>query len=187
MLIDERILQLKQSLETARTEMLPNLEEANSWHIKGYILLVHAEFESFIEDIGVYIADLALSLWIESSKSTIALSYLIMFFTPEKVQGDFLTRLHKCHKNYKNNVKGNNGIKSDHVFKLLGKLGLALDLVDVTLDGDLDSFGTKRGEIAHSNSGQITTSLNASDIVTSVENMSKGLSKIGNEVNRVLS
>jgi len=130
---------------------------------KAYILLVHAEIEKYFEIMSAKIIYDSLELYNKCHLANRPLSSLLStnLYTVNKpesfnekrtdyiVDADPDNRVNKFFTKYVSEIKNNNGIKSDNVFSLLWKLGFKKDDVGTDLLLLLDSYGSKRGYIAH--------------------------------------
>jgi len=149
---------------------------------KGYRLLTHAEFESYLEDVSTETVNYALRQWGESK-------------TPSMTIVSFLAAYHSCwsvgdeennqeiinlsqgrshpkeslrevmniaSKQFMKKVKSNHGIKAKNFKLLMLPTGIDIDELEPEMLPKLDSFGSKRGEIAHT-SGRVNQQINPQD------------------------
>ncbi|MBF0553112.1 MAG: hypothetical protein HQK96_00990 [Nitrospirae bacterium] len=153
--------------------------EANQDEIRAYVLLVHAEIESYFEDITKEIADNAYTNWNSNRTLSTALVSLALYsecgFEKVKIElinliGQNNNRMNVILKQALNSfiinidrrngikdviekyhviVKDNNGIKEVDLLRLLLPIGVDLMVVEDNWLADLNQFGTRRGNIAH--------------------------------------
>ena len=116
---------------------------------RAYCLLCHAEMESYIEEVVLYIATLAFNKW-QSNKNIVTpiIFHLAYNFKqpagkpkepPYSMVGLSYTALRAT-------ISNNNGIKDNNISNILKPIGYE---IDPTLLIGLTSFGGTRGEIAH--------------------------------------
>jgi hypothetical protein len=133
--------------------------------IRSFVLLVHAEFESYVEDKVKDKVQKALQSWITTRKRSNCLKAILAFSGSEvsydnvrkEDKNSIQFRINKVVAHFLNTVKKNNGIKESDLLKLLLPLGLELTDLDDTWLTVIDSFGATRGAIAHNTIGvQVT-------------------------------
>lgn len=124
--------------------------------IRGMLLLCHAEFEAYIEDLAQMILDGAYEKWKNNHVANYNLSALFLnadkFTKDETVE----TKIGKIVSDHRKTIKDNNGIKEKNINKLFVPLGYQSGDFDSTLISDLNSFSTDRGGIAHTSAISIT-------------------------------
>lgn len=129
-------------------------------HTRAFIVLSHAEIESYLEEWAKEIARKCEDLWTSSSKVTDPLAYLLVTLSerielPITLTGSKDTQqrlLESCKElfpKYYKHIKDNHGIKEKNVLALLAPLGVPAAALGSTLLPNLDSFGTLRGTHAH--------------------------------------
>ena len=144
------------------SELLPpiklsgNYTKKESDLIRSYVILSHAEIESYFEDIASDIVTRSLQAWITSrAKSTCLLS--IMTFCGEDIKWEnrndkntIESRIRVTALHYLNLLKSNHGVKSKNILKILLPIGIEENALDQTWLTVMDEFGKKRGSFAHS-------------------------------------
>lgn len=136
---------------------------------RGYIALVCAEVEMFIESRCLEIAGLAVSNWMSSStpsKVIVALHAICysgwsgvlegVTFAKPTTQLCVEARLADALKQYQQAVGDNHGIKRKNLKALLVPLSIRMSDLDETWLISVDSFGTTRGQIVHQSSVSMT-------------------------------
>ncbi|MTB49799.1 hypothetical protein E1J53_0002400 [Lewinella sp. W8] len=142
--------------------------------IRSYVLLVHAEIESFFEERAKSKVESEFIKWKNKRKRSNTLLNLVAFLGAEidwskkkrtdKDQIQF--RLNVLVTHFQNGVvQKNNGIKPDNLFKLLLPTGLEVADFDPTWLIEMENFGKDRGTIAH----QPLSVQNTIDKVTEVD------------------
>lgn len=161
---------LRQGVETLRTHFLPPVFDplgnyADSVriqsHTRAFLILSHAEIESYFEEWAKEIARSSENLWNSSSRVSRPLAFLLstlaaQFKIPETIQGaskdipqmlsDAVTTVYS---RYYKQIKDNHGIKEKNLLDLFGPLGLAPAALSSTLLPSLDHLGKSRGDHAH--------------------------------------
>lgn len=139
-----------------------NYTRKESDFIRSYVLLCHAEIESYFEDIADHRITQALNSWRTNGRRSNSLVAVMAFCSSElswqpnqndaenqnKLRFDF--RLSKVVAHFKKKLEGNHGIKSKNIIDMLIPIGVKYDQLDPTWLATMDSFGVKRGEFAHS-------------------------------------
>ena len=158
--LQRRITVLKDRLIPA-TRPTGNYTAKEQDLIRSYRLLAHAEFESFLEDRVLEIADQVLQNFKKGKKTGNVLASLMTFspLSPQSPPSSLNskgidspnTRVHRVIAQFKESVSSaNHGIKEANVFSLLFPIGFVDSEMDATLLGTLNSYGGDRGSTAHS-------------------------------------
>lgn len=149
--------ELNRRLDRLANSLLPadrpagDYSEAEKDRLHAYVLLAHAEIESFIEKLASFMADQAKRLSSTSKCAPVA-SRLIVYratHSKEKIEPATMDSISSACSFFEKLIIKNNGIKSSNVYQLFMPLGLTHDDLDPVLMGNLDTFGIYRGELAH--------------------------------------
>lgn len=138
-LLQRRIETLKENFGFHQSSLIMQnpAEELTPKHedmLRGLILLCHAEFENYFESVAIKLIDNA----------------ELVFNNSDITDNNLISLSKKAINELREIIKGNNGIKKDSIKKMFTPLGYSIsDDFDGLLITDLDSFGTKRGAIAH--------------------------------------
>lgn len=136
---------------------------------RAFLVLSHAEVESYLEESAKDIARAAETVWKNAGRVTPPLAFLLAasvdrLAVPDAMAGQDapyrladLTR--KALEKYYKQVKDNNGIKEKNLLALFVPLGLPLSAVGTTLLPNLDDFGSTRGTHAHHAASAVVTPL----------------------------
>ncbi|HMB84124.1 MAG TPA: HEPN domain-containing protein [Terriglobales bacterium] len=129
---------------------------------RGFRLLAHAEIEAYLEDRSGEVALTAVRQFMADRKPRPVVWSLVSFqlvqeqLTDNHLKnhyGGTLDRLEdvvtKAHNSYKYMLLHNHGIRETNVLKMLLPIGFARTEIDTTWLSTMDSFGTNRGETAH--------------------------------------
>jgi hypothetical protein len=121
---------------------------------RGYRLLVHAEFEAYIEDRCWELVDTAIRKWKVDRRERHVLMSLLARCGPNSeatmALGDCIG---KAGNAYFHTVRKNNGVREYNLVGLLQPVGIERTELDGTWLSTIDSFGSDRGEVAHSSVG----------------------------------
>jgi|ERR1700674_244880 len=129
---------------------------------RGFRLLAHAEIEAYLEDRSRDVARAAVRQFKVDGKPRPVVWSLVSF---QLVKGE-LTENHlrdhyggtvdhlesvvtKAYNSYEYVLLQNHGIRETNVLKMLLPIGFARTEIDTTWLSTMDSFGTNRGETAH--------------------------------------
>ena len=117
---------------------------------RGYRLLVHAEIEAFLEERASEVVTNAFDLWRADFKPRHTLISLLACLRPSDKSFTSLTEaVGFSFGRFNQAIKDNNGIKQENLQKFLPPAGIDWATIDETWLSTLNSFGTARGEIAH--------------------------------------
>jgi hypothetical protein len=121
--------------------------------IASYVLLAHAEIESFLELCADLAADRALDRWKSAQVCTKTMSRLLLFHHSRAQLKDpcrvGAKEIERAVAFFKNEVRQNHGIKEKNVLSLFLPLGVAHSDLDSVWLATVNSFGQKRGDSAH--------------------------------------
>lgn len=179
-----RISQLESNLLPA-PKINGNYTKKESDMIRSYVILSHAEIESYFEDIADSKVRKALNLWMINRTKSNCLLAIMSFCTEEinwekekksdKEKLDF--RINRVARHYLNKLNNNHGIKSNNLFNILLPIGIEAHEIDPTWLNTMDNFGSKRGQFAHTSSS-VQSQI---DLVTEKNNINNSiLPEIGN-------
>lgn len=133
-----------------------NYTKKESDLVRSYVLLAHAEIESYFEDIASEIVTRSLQAWITSRRRSACL-LSIMTFCGEEIKWEnrneknkIETRIRVTAAHYINLLKSNHGVKSKNILNILLPIGVEESSLDQTWLTIMDEFGKKRGSFAHS-------------------------------------
>jgi hypothetical protein len=171
-MLSAEYLQLCKRVEELRKHLLPptfdptgNYSAAEYDRVRGYVALVHAEIEAFIESRCLVVASKCVDDWVKHRKtspvviSLHAICYggwdgLIEQPAFKKLSNEISVeaRLHSALAQYSQAVGGNNGIKEADLKRLLIPLSIRMNDLNPNWLVAMDSFGGVRGQIAHQTS-----------------------------------
>lgn len=177
----KRLKDLKRQIGTLRKHFLPNPfdplgrysdQSRSHAHTRAFLVLSHAEVETYFEDWAKEIARACEVVWTSSGKITEPLGFLLSTLServeiPMTLAGprvkDSRQRLTdasvKLFQRYYKLIKDNNGIKERNVLGLFSPLGIPAVAFGPTLLPNLDSLGELRGEHAHQSARAVQTVL----------------------------
>jgi len=150
-----RFLRLQKRVAALNAEFMPAVKPFGDYtqkeqdFIRAYRLLVHAECEYYFEQVALAIADRAFKAYTKTGKIPKVLRSLTQTFCREtpltKGPNVFATAV----KLFQRLVDSNNGIKEPNLCRLILPLGPSDTLLDRTWLGTMNTFGQRRGEVAH--------------------------------------
>ncbi|WHM32763.1 hypothetical protein OH540_23030 [Streptomyces sp. BPPL-273] len=153
-----------------RTHLLPREFEPTGFYApriyertRAFRVLTHAEFESFIEDRAIEVANAAFKRWKANGvMSTCLLALVTHAETSHPIPGSIADLNHKKKfpdlstrvENAKNDLNRyvrtqNHGIKEKNLLRILMSVGVQEGEIDSTWVGVTDAWATSRGEAAH--------------------------------------
>ena len=172
---------LEQELKKLRKYFLPrqfdpqgNYSERQIALATAYLVLAHAEIESYLEDRVLDLARSAVKIWKEKKKTTQVLVYLFAFSgltldkPPDSVTPDqpskskalqeklkFDEKRINVSKSFEYLVIHNHGIKEKNLLSLLLPIGINSDDLDKVWLQEMKDFGAKRGQFAHQSASKL--------------------------------
>lgn len=147
--------------------------------IRAYLFMVHAEFESFIEDILAEKVKEDMTEYKSNNTISRSLSAIAAFFHSDNPSASFQnagttieTIVNKSTVEYKSSLLRNNGIKEENLVPLLRKIGINTDSINETNFLEVNEFGKTRGSIAHNSSvSMISNLINIDDEEKRIKNI----------------
>ncbi len=198
--MSQRFKDMKQRLTRLRHHLLPkNFSSTGDYtdrqldRTRGYTLLVHAEIETFIEESAKEIVLHGIRNWKAGrNPSVIIIAFIASYndgwyedaerpFSRETKLEDVDNVIDAASKEYMSIVKNNHGIRDKNIRKILIPTGLNLSELDQTWLADLDSFGDKRGQIAHNSLATLHT-INPQDELATVNSLLAGLKDLDSKL-----
>ncbi|CEQ21377.1 HEPN domain-containing protein [Paraclostridium sordellii] len=117
---------------------------------RGYRVLCHAEIESYLEEIATDLLKYSVDQWNINKKVTITMTAMLTYFHKTEKKDKLGTMFNQGATNFKRQViEKNHGIRSDNIKKLFRPLGIDIDELDSAWVSTLDTYGSRRGETAH--------------------------------------
>lgn len=148
---------------------------------RAFLVLSHAEVESYIEGWAKNIASATEKVWKRSSRAAPPLAFLLASIG-ERIKrvetlgaggGDSPQRLQalvtKVFQTYYKRIKDNNGIKEKNVLRLFDPLGVPAVAYASTLLPALESLGSRRGQHAHGSVAAVQSPLDPETELKRVE------------------
>lgn len=191
----KQYIELKRRIDYLISHNLPTSNPSGHYtkkqqdEIRSFLLLSHAEFEYYFEDLGKQTAKQALDKWIadHNHKSKVLL-YLASFIeNTERIKQAETSekKIKAIVGHYFEIIKNNNGIKKDNILKMLCPIGIEQDQIDNTWLNTITSFGSDRGEIAHT-SARTQTLREPSDIINDINYLLTELSTLDELIKKLL-
>ena len=159
----KRLLQLEKRLNVLREHFIPPLfsplgsyDKRTQDQARAFILLAHAELESYVEDRAREKVDQAHRGWKSNRVCNVLMSRLLLYHSAKsaKAEGWGLNlpsdkSVGKAVNFYVSELSQNHGIREQNILSILIPIGLSHSKIDTTLLATLDSFGAVRGTLAH--------------------------------------
>lgn len=123
--------------------------------IRSYVVLVHAEIESFFEDRAIDKVQKSLVAWRNNRKRSNCLKAVLAFisseidFSNDNHRHSIEYRINKIVNHFVQKINKNHGIKEKNLYKILLPIGIEVTQLDNTWLSEMNSFGGTRGNIAH--------------------------------------
>jgi hypothetical protein len=172
---------LKREIEKLRRELLPNPFDPTGSYPKparvqlctrAFLVLSHAEIETFLEDWAKHLAKACETIWQSSKRVSKPLAFLVSS-VGEKVRGStsissanaqdshqrFAEMITKLFIEFYTSIKDNHGVKELNVLRLFDPLGVPAAAYGATLLPNLESLGMIRGVHAHNSARSVPSVL----------------------------
>lgn len=194
----DRYEKLKKRVGELRNNLLPRKFSSTGIYTdkeydeaRGYRLLVHAEIESYIEEMSNQVIREALKLWKRKRKSSRALiaflscyhsswneedenKIIVLSKGRKKIKEKTEEIIDVAETQFVHRIEDNHGIREKNLKTLILPTGIELDDMDPNWVTDIDDFGKKRGETAHS-AKKVKEQINPKDELERVSKIMKGI------------
>jgi hypothetical protein len=204
----QRFRDLSKGLTRLKKQFIPKISPTGRYSDRqyaltvAYIVLAHAEIEAYLEDRVWEIVINAKKDW-DAGKTRRTLICLLAFsgetmdeppdtlnptkgnktVPPEKIK--ISEKINKAIKGFKKVINQNHGLKEANILALLLPIGIDSDDLDPGWLATLNSFGEKRGEVAHS-SYKTVQAPNPADILSTVNKITEGLLQVDALINALM-
>lgn len=161
----EKLCQLRHCFLPREFDPYGNYDSEALLKVSAYVVLVHAELESFIEDRARQTAFAAIKSWKEHKRANCVLIGLVAKYSKidnqkEKANNEKINiedQIDRSMKAFSNDVEGNHGIREYNINNLLSSIGIEMGSFDQTWILNMDNYSKKRGEIAHQSRKKYST------------------------------
>lgn len=161
------LVSARQEIEVLRTYFLPaQFNSTGTYpdplrvqaHARAFLVLAHAEIETYLEVWAKRLARASQQLWDSSKRISAPLAFLISTLgtkitattlAPKDTPQRFSDECTALFQRYYKQIKDNHGVKESNVLGLFGPLGVPASAFGTTLLPFLESFGEDRGNHAH--------------------------------------
>ena len=197
--LKSEILQLRRDLLPKKFRGSGQYEQETITKTRAYRVLVHAEIEEYLEDRSRDIALAAVKAWKDRNQASktllalIAFSGRIMEKPPNSISPEQQSQVGQWDEKIKLSKKidlamnafnyvlnNNNGIKEENIVRLLLPIGVDCGELDTVLVADLNSYGIRRGLVAHHRfeSYRTTEQIDPKEELKKVMSLVEGLASI---------
>lgn len=141
--LKQRLIDIKQTFDKIINPD-PTMQSESQDIIKSYILLCHAEFEKYFEDIAINVIETAKNNYDKVGEIGLPLLSLTLMLKKDFKNESSKERLEKLFSNYHALIDGNHGIKSKDIEEIMAPIGLDITLLSDIYIEMLNNFGKKR-------------------------------------------
>lgn len=153
---------------------------------RAYLVLVHAEIESYLEKVIRDVINAKYQEWDAGRKCSRVVVALVASARGNFNEASLDDYVKKCYESAHEVISNNHGIRAHNLKKLFRLLGIDTDEeIDQTWLNDMDTFGKLRGDIAHQSRQQLTHFLDPKDAKQRVDNLLKGLRDLDRKLQRL--
>ncbi|MDI4649585.1 HEPN domain-containing protein [Cohnella hashimotonis] len=168
MTTSNRFNEFKLRYEELKTRFIPELSEDLDYSdeqlddLRAFRVLCHSEIEAYLEDRARETSSQALRKFQETGNANKVLLCLLAFSDtqwegpPSSIQNlqnsvlyTIRSRIQKAVKIFNSKITDNHGIREKNLLQILCPIGIQFDELDNTWVNSMDSYGKKRGEVAH--------------------------------------
>ena len=148
---------LEKRVDALASRLLPPLSPTGTYSdaqydfVRAYIVLVHAEIETYLEDTALSLASTALAKWTTRQRVNRGTATLLLHYDASHTPHprDASTHIHNAIARFRGVVRENHGIREKYLWSMYLPLGIDKAEVSPTLIAELESFGAARGKVAH--------------------------------------
>ncbi|SEF44989.1 HEPN domain-containing protein [Lachnospira multipara] len=186
-ILEKRINEILENFSFSVDPLNPPTEKQEDY-IRAMVVLCHAEFEDYIEQLACMLIEEGKNRWVSEGIANKNIASL--FMNTEKMKNDPQMRpmnttsfAMKTISDFSNIVKnGNHGIKSKNIEDMYKPLGYDIDKFNQDFLNELDAFGLERGKIAHTSSYRTTSKLDLRTEVDKIKRVLRGIKDFEDEV-----
>ena len=189
--LQKRLSYLRNSMLHKKFDALGNYDDQTILLTEAYILLVHAEIESYIETVCHDLIKHVAKQWADESKTSPTLFCLLASYhhswveqegEPKKAK-DIKEAIQLATSQYSHIIKSNHGIKRNDLKKIIIPTGVDYANLDDSWINNMDAFGSDRGKIAHtSHKSRINSSVSPQDSLNKSNSLLEGIKKFDQEI-----
>ncbi|MET8556375.1 HEPN domain-containing protein [Streptomyces sp. NPDC004959] len=162
--LETRITELEKHLIPSPFDPTGSYDDVVYEHTRAFRVLIHAEFEAFIEDRVIEVVNTAYSRWEYSGVISTSLLSVVAYkeslhaipeslsdASQKKKYPDLKARVEAAKNEFNRYVRTkNHGIKEKNILRLLMPIGVTEDEIDPVWLNLTETWATARGEVAHS-------------------------------------
>ena len=171
--LERRILQIEKNFKFIQS--INGITNLQADRLRGLRLLCHAEFEDYFESMALRLVKEAEMKWLNKRIANYSLSSLFIWHEKIDKNDTCDTKASMIIADFRNEIKWNHGIKEDNIKKLFGPLGYKIDDFDATFISTLSSFGTLRGETAHTSANKTQQPLDLNTELNRIRDLLVGI------------
>ncbi len=199
-LLSRRINELRRSLLPARFDPTGTYPGRIHERSRAFRLLVHAEFEAFIEDRVADIVDARFRAWKDGRIVSRCLVSLVAYdeglqsknhptsliMPPQRPSPLLEERVEKARDALMFYIKErNHGVKEENLLRLLMPLGMEAHDFDLTWLASINSWAVQRGDYAHQSGTKIQALLDPKEELRTARMLLKGFKEIDSTLARL--
>lgn len=164
--LESELRQLELHFLPRRFAPLQQMTRRQSEMVRAYYLLSHAAIEQYIEQRSLLVANAAVDRFRANGRTCGVTVAMVAFwhvvknqepvFRKDRKYDKFDAVVFKAHSQYAQYVKKNHGVKEENICKLLVPIGFSDASFDRIWLNAMDSFGERRGAMAHMTLRQLT-------------------------------
>lgn len=151
---------------------------------RSYIVLCHAELESYFEQVAKQLVDISINDWMISKIIRIPIAGLLAYEEKQPTADKLSTVINRIVVEYKKEIDNtNHGIRRSNIDKLFKKIGINTNEFDSTFISNLETLGIGRGVVAHT-SVQVQSVINIQDNHRLITDILSGINDFESVVQR---
>lgn len=186
-ILENRINEIFENFSFAKDPLVPPTEREEDL-IRAMVVLCHAEFEDYLEQLANRLIEEGKQKWLSEGVANKNIASLFMNSekmkpsTPEQPM-TIMTFSIKTITDFSNQVNNeNHGIKAKNIESIYVPLGYDIDEFDQDFLNELDAFGSERGKIVHTSYSKTKNTLDLQSEKDKIKRVLLGIKKFEEKV-----
>lgn len=186
-ILENRINEIFDNFSFTKDPLVPPTEREEDL-IRAMVVLCHAEFEDYLEQLANRLIEEGKQKWLREGVANKNIASLFMNSekmkpsTPEQPM-TIMTFSIKTITDFSNLVNnGNHGIKAKNIESIYVPLGYDIDDFDQDFLNELDAFGSERGRIAHTSCSKTKNTLDLQNEKDKINRVLLGIKEFENKI-----
>jgi len=198
MFMQKRVTWLRNAMLPSRFSPTGLYSDRIHQRTAAFRLLVHAEFESYLEDAVLSHVHARCALWRANRTPSITLAALVAYDEiegrpptsilnpPQKPSKLFEERLQEALTRFNSRVRNvNHGVREMNVLRMVLPAGMDASTLDTTWLATLDAWAQERGDLAHQSSGKVGLKLDPGREYATAKSLVGGFKTLDGQITKL--